>query len=596
MLFFAMPSTTVSLFTAAIIFALCVLYRAALPKPIPGIPYHVASSRRLLGNVPAMLAYTKKSEGTFITYVTDLMDSLNSPIIQVFIRPFSKPLVILADFREAHDIMTRRKEFDRSDVVGDLFLGVAPNHHIRLKTNDTFKAQRRLIQDLMTPTFLHNVAAPAILKKVSLLMDLWRVKARAAHGHPWVANADLNHMSLDAISAFAFGAGFQHSAVKPDLDAVNAQDYKVPSSKDEPVVFAQGQKDPLLQSILDLTHTIGEVQGNPSPRLMWAYVMRKPKIRKAAKCKDDCLKRELRDAVKRFQGSNHHSEKLRSAVDQMILNERDLAEKSGRSPDYFSGVMIDEVCCSPRGFRELELIVMQLFGFIFAGHETTSTALCWGLKFLADNKVTQDRLRKALWTSFTEAKEQGREPTIEEITGARVPYLEAMMEEILRCAGAASFVDRQAMVDTQLLGYSIPKGTSVTSLVTGASMMRPAFKVDETRRSVTSQSAKKDGRHRAWDPSDITSFKPERWLVTSEKSTVFDATAGPQLAFGLGSRGCYGKRLAYVEIKIFLTVIMWNFELLKCPPALSGYKSNLYMTHEPRSCYVRLREVGPLEA
>lgn len=245
------------------------------------------------------------------------------------------------------------------------------------------------------------------------------------------------------------------------------------------------------------------------------------------------------------------------------------------------------------GFSELDLIVVQLFGFIFAGHETTSTTLCWGLKFLADNKDTQDRLREALWASFTAAKEQGREPTIEEITGARVPYLEATMEEILRCAGAASFVDRQAMVDTQLLGYGIPKGTSVTALVTGASMMRPAFTVDEARRSATSQSAKRAGRDRAWDPRDITSFKPERWLVATEKGTAFDATAGPQLAFGLGTRGCYGKRLAYVEVKIFLAVMMWNFELLECPRALSGYNANLYMTHEPRSCYVRLRELRP---
>jgi cytochrome P450 len=230
---------------------------------------------------------------------------------------------------------------------------------------------------------------------------------------------------------------------------------------------------------------------------------------------------------------------------------------------------------------------------MFAGHETTSTTLCWGLKLLADNKDTQDRLRDALWASFTTAKEQGREPAIEEITGARIPYLEATMEEILRCAGAASFVDREAIVDTQLLGYGIPKGTSVTSLVTGASMVRPAFKVDEARRSETSQSSKKDGHDRSWDPSDIGSFKPDRWLVTSEKDATFDAAAGPQLAFGLGTRACYGKRLAYVEMKIFLIMMIWNFELLKCPPALSGYKSNLYMTHEPRSCYVRLREVGP---
>lgn len=351
LLSFAASGTTAGLLVTALILAVCLLYRAALPKPIPGIPYHEASSRKLLGNVPAMLAHIKKSEGTFITYVTELMESLDSPIIQVFIRPFSKPLVILADFREAHDLMTRRKDFDRSDVVGDLFYGVAPNHHIRLKTNDAWKAQRRLIQDLMTPTFLHTIAAPAILIKVDLLMDLWRVKARAAQGRPWLANADLNHMSLDAIAAFAFGASFKYSAVKPDLDAVKAQDYHVPSSNDEPIVFVKGQKAKLLQSILDLTHTIGEVQGNPAPKLTWAYVMRKPKVKDAAQRKDDGLRRELEEAVKRFEGGNIQDVKLRSAVDQMILNEKMLAEKDGRTPEYYSGVMIDEVCCSPEDFE-----------------------------------------------------------------------------------------------------------------------------------------------------------------------------------------------------------------------------------------------------
>ncbi|KAH9844889.1 Cytochrome-P450 monooxygenase [Teratosphaeria destructans] len=572
-------STTCTLLVGSLIIALIALYRAALPKPIPGIPYDAASSRRLLGNVPAMLAHMSKSEGTFITYLTDLMDSLGSPIIQVFIRPFSRPLVILADFRESHDLMTRRKEFDRSQVVGDLFLGVAPNHHIRQKTNDAWKAQRRLIQDLMTPTFLHDVAAPAILKKVNLLMDLWRLKTRAARGRPWLAAADLNHMALDAISAFAFGAGFEHSAVKPDLDAVREQGHHVPSSIDEPMVFAKGQKDPLLQSILDLTHTIGEVQGHPAPRLMWAYVMRKPKVKRAAKAKDECLKRELSDAVQRFQSGDAKSKDLRSAVDQIILKERELAQIGGRAPDYYSGVLIDE-----------------LFGFIFAGHETTSTTLCWGLKYLADNQQAQSSLREALWVHFVAAKAQGRSPSIGEITSSRIPYLEATMEEILRCAGAASFVDREVIVNTRILGYDIPKGTSVTSLTTGASMMRPALQVDESRRSATSQVSKKEGRHREWDASDISRFKPERWLVASGENgtTAFDATAGPQLAFGLGTRACYGKRLAYVEIKIFLTIMIWNFELLECPPALSGYQSNLNMTHEPKSCYVRLREVDSL--
>lgn len=122
-------------------------------------------------------------------------------------------------------------------------------------------------------------------------------------------------------------------------------------------------------------------------------------------------------------------------------------------------------------------------------------------------------------------------------------------------------------------------------------MMSPGFEMDEEQRSAGSQAEKKEGRAREWDPSDISSFKPERWLVRREKGEEFDPTAGPFLAFGLGTRGCYGKRLAYLELRILLTLIVWNFELLTCPPELSGYKSVLITTTEPTQCYVRLREV-----
>lgn len=185
------------------------------------------------------------------------------------------------------------------------------------------------------------------------------------------------------------------------------------------------------------------------------------------------------------------------------------------------------------------------------------------------------------------AKSEGRSLGIKEIIGKRIPYLDATIEEVLRCASTAPVVDRQALVDTEILGHPVPKGTIVTCLVGGPSMMTPGFAVDEGLRSPSSQAAKKSGRDRAWDPEDMTLFKPERWIVNGE----FDAMAGPQLAFGLGTRGCYGKRLVYVEMRILLTLIVWNFELLQCPPALSGYKSMLITTNEPRQCFVRLREI-----
>jgi len=190
------------------------------------------------------------------------------------------------------------------------------------------------------------------------------------------------------------------------------------------------------------------------------------------------------------------------------------------------------------------------------------------------------------------AKSEGRNLSIQEIIGKHIPYLDAAIEEVLRCASTAPVVDRQALVDTEILGHRVPKDTIVTCLVTGPSMMTSGFAIDEGLRSPTSQAAKKNGRDRAWNSEDMTLFKPERWIVGGE----FDATAGPQLAFGLGTRGCYGKRLVYVEMRILLTLIVWNFELLSCPTALSSYKSILITTNESRQCYVRLREIRLKEA
>lgn len=237
----------------------------------------------------------------------------------------------------------------------------------------------------------------------------------------------------------------------------------------------------------------------------------------------------------------------------------------------------------------------QIFGFVFAGHETTSTTLCWGLKFLADQLQAQSKLRNALESAFAPARAAGRHPNIQEITSTHIPYLDATMEEILRCAGTAPVVDREARVDTKILGYAVPKGTVVTCLVTGPSMMSAGFAIDPARRNLTSQAAEKESQFRSWDPTDIALFQPDRWMAGGPDKNggkSFDPTAGPQLAFGLGTRGCYGKRLVYLEMRILLTLVVWNFDLLACPAGLSGYQASLITTNEPQQCYVRLREVA----
>jgi hypothetical protein len=135
-------------------------YRWALPRPITGIPYNEKAAQRLLGDLPDIFNYIKKTD-TVLPWFAEQAEKLNSPIFQVFARPLQKPWVVLYDFRESQDILMRRtKEFDGGDFFSAIFEGVIPEHHLSKKsTDEQFKKQKAWLKDLMTPGFLSTVSA-----------------------------------------------------------------------------------------------------------------------------------------------------------------------------------------------------------------------------------------------------------------------------------------------------------------------------------------------------------------------------------------------------------------------------------------------------
>lgn len=50
-------SSTAVLVASGALLIVYLAYRAALPRPIPGIPYNRDAASKLLGDVPEMLAY-----------------------------------------------------------------------------------------------------------------------------------------------------------------------------------------------------------------------------------------------------------------------------------------------------------------------------------------------------------------------------------------------------------------------------------------------------------------------------------------------------------------------------------------------------------
>lgn len=201
-------------------------------------------------------------------------------------------------------------------------------------------------------------------------------------------------------------------------------------------------------------------------------------------------------------------------------------------------------------------------------------------------------MRESLRSAHASAFAERRVPTHFEIVQTSVPYLDAVVEEMLRLAHTAVVQERQAKEDTVVLGHLVPKGTNVLIPNRGASFTEPAFDIAEALRSPTCQTAAKERGPRAWDPEDMDKFQPERWLsMTEGGDETFDSSAGPTLPFGLGLRGCFGRRLAYIELKLLVTLLVWTFEFLPCPEELSSYEDIEGLTRKPKQCYVSLKTI-----
>ncbi|KAG8166735.1 hypothetical protein KVR01_002424 [Diaporthe batatas] len=560
------PEATAVVIILSVSVAVLFLYQLSLPKPLPGIPYNKSSARSILGDLPEVAKFQKETR-LFWIWLTQLAERLQAPIAQVFLRPLGKPYVIVTDYREAHDILVHRsKEFDRADFFRDTMGPLTPDAHILFKTDDNFRLHRKVIGDLMSPAFLQNVAAPSLYTNLCKHIHLWNAKSRLAQGHPFEAIDDIYYSAFDAVTSFTFSDNFTHNATKSRVSfytSVSTDKVPSPSGKDEAVIFPGSPiVDEFVEAFRELALVYEEVLASMWPRLQWFFILRRPRVRHAVSVKESVFHREIEEGIQRLDGGKNES-RVKSAMDHMLLREATIALKEGRRPDFHRRTIYDE-----------------LITFISAGHDTSSTTVCWGVKLLADNPYTQEKIRCQLFTSLHKARAEKRWPNEREILRTPMPYLDALVEEMLRLAQPVPGLVRQATVDTQILGCHIPKGTEV---------FMPCLEAKS--------------RIRTWpEDGSMADFRPERWLVAAPADGsvppeatfdgyVFDQSAGPMMAFSLGPRGCFGRRLAYVTLKILTTLIMWNFELLPCGEKLSLYKAHDMLTNRPDLCYVRLKSV-----
>jgi cytochrome P450 len=184
---------------------------------------------------------------------------------------------------------------------------------------------------------------------------------------------------------------------------------------------------------------------------------------------------------------------------------------------------------------------------------------------------------------------------MDDVLSANVPYLDAVCEETFRLGGVAKGNLRQAAVDTKVLRCRIPKGAEIFMNYHFNHAPYPAVKA---HRSASSQAAGaryegallRSGRARR----DLSAFEPQRWLVRDAQTgrDAFNPHALPSLAFGGSYRGCSGRKLAVMEFRMVVTLLVLNFEFLQMPDEFKTLKASEKIFRLPDMPYARLRALS----
>jgi cytochrome P450 len=172
----------------------------------------------------------------------------------------------------------------------------------------------------------------------------------------------------------------------------------------------------------------------------------------------------------------------------------------------------------PMTDREVRDASLAVF---FAGHETTACLLSWTWYVLANRQDIQDKVLAELRRELP----PGGEPSAEVV--GRLPYTEAVLNEVLRLYPPAYAFGRRALRDTTVGGHPVPEGTTV--IMSPWSMHRDPRFYD--------------------DPEQ---FLPERWqngLASRLPKFAF-------FPFSSGPRRCVGSAYAMQEATIAVATIL----------------------------------------
>jgi cytochrome P450 len=162
----------------------------------------------------------------------------------------------------------------------------------------------------------------------------------------------------------------------------------------------------------------------------------------------------------------------------------------------------------------------QLMTLMFAGHDTSTATVSFALWELAHHPDALERLH-----AEQDRVLGGAAPTIDQLE-REMPYLDQVVDEVLRLYPPAWIGPRRAVRDFDFGGYTVPRGAYANYVSWASHRIPSVFPEPEA-------------------------FVPERF--TRERKAALPR--GAYVPFGGGQRVCIGKRFGLIEVKLVLTMM-----------------------------------------
>ncbi|XP_023121496.2 cytochrome P450 2F2-like [Amphiprion ocellaris] len=211
-----------------------------------------------------------------------------------------------------------------------------------------------------------------------------------------------------------------------------------------------------------------------------------------------------------------------------LVNEHKKSRVPGE-PRHFVDCYLDELEKRPDdpSFSEDQLIMYAL-DLHFAGTDTTSNTLLTGFLYLMNHPHIQERCQQEI-DKVLEGKDRA---CFED--RHNMPYMQAVIHEVQRIANTVPLsVFHRTTKDTELMGYSLPKGTIII----------------QNMNSVLEEEGQWKYPHE---------FNPENFLNDQGEFVKPEAF----MPFSAGPRMCLGEGLARMELFLIMVTLLRKFKFI----------------------------------